>query len=180
MLREIISTLKQPDKHFHLYQYPSYLETGHEMVERFAGDDYMGIRQAWKYIDPSHIDGKVVCEIGCNIGATSYELMKLNPDKLFSYDYSYNAIEICGIVRKHLKLANWHPWCCQFECSQGIYDTIVWEDPHTADDEEIKSILTQVYARARVIYFLECDNIYHLIKDKNLEQLSENSWRLAL
>jgi predicted RNA methylase len=180
VLKEIISTLKQPDPHFYLYQYPSYLETGHELVEQFAGDGYMGLRQAWKHIDPSDIEGKVVCEIGCNIGATSCELMALNPQKLFSYDYSYNAIEICGIVRRHLKLVNWHPWCCKFECSLGIYDTIIWEDPHTADDGETKSILTQVYDRARVIYFLECDNIYHLIEDKNLEQLSENSWKLVL
>ena len=79
MQREIISTLKQPDHHFYLYQYPSYCQSAQKIVEQFAGDDYMGLREAWKYIDPVDIKDKVVCEIGCNIGATSCELMGLNP-----------------------------------------------------------------------------------------------------
>jgi hypothetical protein len=186
MLNEICDILNQDDDLFYLYQFPTYLfteygEVAHTIASSYAKDDYMGLRTAWKLLDPDDIKGKEVCEIGCNIGATSHELMKLKPSTLYSYDQSWKAISICNEVRQFHSYAEWFTICAKFEKTKGYYETLIWEDPHTASDEELENILAHVYARVHGrVYFLECDNIYHLIKDKPLEQLSENSWKLVL
>lgn len=186
MLEKISNLLEKHDPSFCLYQYPSYLihansMGAHILVDRYADDDYTGLRESWRLIDPLDITDKVVCEIGCNIGATSYELITtMNPRVLYSYDPSWKAVSICEEVRRYFNMSNWDITCAKFEYTIGGYDTIIWEDPHTSNDGDIVNILVNIYKRGRVIYFLECDNIYHLIKDEELVQLSENSWKLVL
>jgi hypothetical protein len=186
MLNEICDILNQDDDLFYLYQFPRYLfteygEVAHTIASSYAGDDYMGLRTAHQLIDPADIKGKEVGEIGCNVGATSHELMRMEPCTLYSYDQSWKAISICHEVRQFYSYVNWMTVCAKFENTQGYYETMIWEDPHTASDDEIKDILTHVRRRVHgCVYFLECDNIYHLIKDWNLEQLSENSWKAVL
>ena len=186
MLNEILEILQQEDDTFTFYQFPVYLfsrfgEVAHTIVEEHTGEDYMGLREAWKLIDKEDLNCKYVAEIGCNMGATSWSLLNSYATALWSYDPSPKAIDICCEVRKYHMMLQWDIKCMKFEEeTEGLYyQTIIWEDPHSASDEEWQKILDCIYRIGKTIYFLECDNIYHLIKDKNLEQLSENSWRLV-
>lgn len=181
MLNEIKEILRTKDDTFTFYQYPKYFvyDAAIQLIDEFGDDNYMGLRESWKLIKEKDMTRKYVAEIGCNIGATSHELLNEFGLALYSFDPSPKAVQVCWEVRKYHMMLQWEIICAKFEHTEGFYDTIIWEDPHTATDEEWQVILDQIYRRCKTVYFLECDNIYHLIKDKDLEQLSENSWRLV-
>jgi methylase of polypeptide subunit release factors len=117
----------------------------------------------------------VICEVGCNIGQTSLRLLKEYENiTLLSYDINKTATDVCEYIKDGLKINNWFIYNKNItELDQEI-DTVIWEDPHTASDEEYKEIIKCLKKHANTIYFLSCDNIKHLLID--VTEIEERSY----
>ncbi len=185
-LEEII---KLEDKDFYLYQFPTPLyilhgDLAHDIVNDLKDDDYMGVRTSHELINPCDITGEIVAEWGCNVGATSYNILQMSPNILRSFDISHKAIDFCRYIKDELGLDNWYPYIGDSRNTIEVCDVSIWEDPHTADYDEIeKIILNIVRCTERKIYFLECDNIKHILDDMfgdELEELRWDSWKVVL
>lgn len=192
MLNEMDKKLKKiimmEDDSFYLYQFPIFIyikygNLAYDIVNIYKNNDnYMGIRESWKLIDSYDIKNNDVVEYGCNVGSTSYNILNMIPKKLYSFDISPKAIEFCKLFCNIYN--NWYPKIRNMKNVKQSCDTSIWEDPHTASNEEWKKIVMNIIKNTKkIIYFLECDNIEHIIKPifgQALIKIRNDSWKVIL
>jgi SAM-dependent methyltransferase len=91
---------------FYFFQYPSHF------VEFFGSKRWklfekvylsnkvkglMNMPIRWKHINPTHINGNRVLDLGCNIGAELYFIKNLYPSYLLGLEYNDTAIELAKL-----------------------------------------------------------------------------------
>lgn len=173
------------DDSFYLYQFPIFIHIkygnlAYDVVNLFKNNDYMGLRKSWKLIDSYDIKNNDVIEYGCNVGSTSYNILNMKPKTLYSFDISPKAIKFCNLF--YNMYDNWYPKIGDIKNIKQSCDVSIWEDPHTTSDKKIIEIVTNIIKNTKkIIYFLECDNIKHIIKPifgQSLIKIKNDSWKV--
>lgn len=155
---EIINLLKDPDELFYLYQDFSHLKKhieDYKVLEEYCKPilckDYRKTSNL-HLIDKKDLI-EPVCEIRCNIGQSYSKLKELYSEVMvMSVDTSKTAYDITILIANELLQ-------CRLVICKSIIDlnigmnTYIWEDPHSASDEEYTNIINHIKSLGNVIYF---------------------------